>query len=157
MHIILGLVAILGAVGLVLWRLHMASEAAKGLAETASDVKGFLRKRKWQKKLANDPLQLVDDSRVAATIMMIALAQHDGAVTQAEQSAIIGQMMEKVYLPKDGSLPYKNHEWATTGKVKARGRNIITSLHIAPDKMEQITVDKKNKKCHTASDNNQSS
>jgi uncharacterized tellurite resistance protein B-like protein len=95
MHIILGLAALLGTVGVILWRVNQASEAARGLVDTADDVRGFLRRRKWQKKLASDTLQLIDDPRVAAAVMMVTLAQHDGAVTQAEQNVIINQMMEK--------------------------------------------------------------
>jgi len=53
----------------------------------------------------------------------------------------LGQMMEKIvfrdYNPKD-SIPAK--EWATTGKPKSRERNIVTSLHIQPEKMEQINL-----------------
>lgn len=52
----------------------------------------------------------------------------------------LGQMMEKVVLPKDKSLPYTKHEWATTGKVHGRERNIITSLFIEPEKMEQVNL-----------------
>jgi 2-oxoglutarate ferredoxin oxidoreductase subunit alpha len=51
----------------------------------------------------------------------------------------LGQMMEKVefreYDPKDHT-PVK--PWATVGKPNDRERNIITSLHIQPEKMEQI-------------------
>jgi 2-oxoglutarate ferredoxin oxidoreductase subunit alpha len=51
----------------------------------------------------------------------------------------LGQMMEKVefpdYEPKD-HVPAK--PWATTGKTKDRERNILTSLHIQPEKMEEI-------------------
>jgi 2-oxoglutarate ferredoxin oxidoreductase subunit alpha len=53
----------------------------------------------------------------------------------------LGQMMEKVefpdYDPKD-HIPAK--PWATTGKTKDRERNIITSLHIQPEKMEEINL-----------------
>lgn len=53
----------------------------------------------------------------------------------------LGQMMEKVefreYDPKDHT-PVK--PWATTGKPKNRERNIITSLHIQPEKMEEINL-----------------
>lgn len=95
MHIIVALTAIIGGIGWLLWRLHMASEAARGLMDTADDVRGFWRRRSWRNKLASDQLQLVDDSRVAAAVMMIALAQHDGAMTEAEQRTILTQMMEK--------------------------------------------------------------
>ncbi len=51
----------------------------------------------------------------------------------------LGQMMEKVvfreYDPKDHETA---KPWATTGKSGGRERNIITSLHIQPEKMEDI-------------------
>lgn len=47
----------------------------------------------------------------------------------------IGQMMEKVVLPK--SKEYKpDKPWATTGKPPSRERNIITSLYIQSEDME---------------------
>ena len=53
----------------------------------------------------------------------------------------LGQMMEKVafrsYDPKE-HIPPK--AWATTGKPASRQRNVITSLHIEPEKMEQINI-----------------
>lgn len=48
----------------------------------------------------------------------------------------IGQMMEKVVLPEP--KPYKpDKPWATTGKTPDRMRNIITSLYIQSEDMEQ--------------------
>lgn len=51
----------------------------------------------------------------------------------------LGQMMEKVtfreYNPKE-HIPEK--PWATTGKPPTRERNIITSLYIQPERMEEI-------------------
>ena len=51
----------------------------------------------------------------------------------------LGQMMEKVsfreYDPA-GAVPAKN--WATVGKPSTRERNIITSLHIQSERMEEI-------------------
>jgi len=53
----------------------------------------------------------------------------------------LGQMMEKVrfrdYDPKDHQVA---KPWATTGKPKTRGANVITSLHIQPEKMEDINL-----------------
>jgi len=53
----------------------------------------------------------------------------------------LGQMMEKVEFRKydpAGHIPPK--PWATTGKPASRERNIITSLHIQPEKMEEINL-----------------
>lgn len=52
----------------------------------------------------------------------------------------LGQMMEKVILPEEGSLPKTEKVWATTGKPASRERNIITSLFIEPEKMEGINI-----------------
>ena len=52
----------------------------------------------------------------------------------------LGQMMEKVTLPPAGSLPYPPKPWATTGKPTTRERNILTSLHMEPEKMEEINL-----------------
>jgi 2-oxoglutarate/2-oxoacid ferredoxin oxidoreductase subunit alpha len=53
----------------------------------------------------------------------------------------LGQMMEKVILPMDGSLIKTDKTWATTGKTSVRKRNIITSLFIEPEKMERINIE----------------
>jgi 2-oxoglutarate ferredoxin oxidoreductase subunit alpha len=50
----------------------------------------------------------------------------------------LGQMMEKVYLPEDHSLPKIIPDWATRGKPSGGSQRVITSLHIQPEQMEQI-------------------
>jgi 2-oxoglutarate ferredoxin oxidoreductase subunit alpha len=53
----------------------------------------------------------------------------------------LGQMMEKVTFPDYDPQKHKQPKtWATTGKTPERMRNIITSLHIEPEKMEQINL-----------------
>jgi 2-oxoglutarate ferredoxin oxidoreductase subunit alpha len=52
----------------------------------------------------------------------------------------LGQMMEKVTLPRAGSLPRTDTPWATVGKSNSRERNIITSLFIQPERMEKLNL-----------------
>lgn len=52
----------------------------------------------------------------------------------------LGQMMEKVVLPREGSLPYPDKYWATTGMGERKKRNIVTSLFIQPEEMEKINI-----------------
>ncbi|MCF8242341.1 MAG: 3-methyl-2-oxobutanoate dehydrogenase subunit VorB [Melioribacteraceae bacterium] len=52
----------------------------------------------------------------------------------------LGQMMEKVELFEQQERKTNIEPWATVGKPKDRERNIITSLHIQPDKMEEINL-----------------
>lgn len=51
----------------------------------------------------------------------------------------IGQMMEKVHF-NDHEVVKIAKPWATTGKSAYKERNIITSLHIQPEKMEEINL-----------------
>jgi len=53
----------------------------------------------------------------------------------------LGQMMEKVEFKRyvaSEHIPPK--PWATTGKAGGRERNVVTSLHIQPEKMEEINL-----------------
>ncbi len=53
----------------------------------------------------------------------------------------LGQMMEKVTFPDYDPTEHKQPKpWATTGKTPDRERNIISSLHIQPEEMEQINL-----------------
>ncbi|HOI29828.1 MAG TPA: 3-methyl-2-oxobutanoate dehydrogenase subunit VorB [Melioribacteraceae bacterium] len=52
----------------------------------------------------------------------------------------LGQMMEKVELFPQMERTNEIYSWATTGKTKDRERSIITSLHIQPDKMQEINI-----------------
>lgn len=50
----------------------------------------------------------------------------------------LGQMMEKVQLPEQKERMKEIPSWATVGKPKNRERNIITSLSLDPNVMEEI-------------------
>jgi 2-oxoglutarate/2-oxoacid ferredoxin oxidoreductase subunit alpha len=53
----------------------------------------------------------------------------------------LGQMMEKVEFPEYDPAAHRTPKpWATTGKPATRKANIITSLHIEPEKMEKINL-----------------
>jgi len=53
----------------------------------------------------------------------------------------LGQMMEKVrFRGYDVDQHIIPKPWATTGKPSSRERNFLTSLHIQPEKMEEINI-----------------
>jgi len=52
----------------------------------------------------------------------------------------LGQMMEKVEFFEQQERTFEKLDWATVGKPKNRESNVITSLHIKPDKMELINI-----------------
>ncbi len=89
MHIILGLISALGMLLFILWRINLAVQAARELGDAADSARGFFRRRKWNKKVNADQLKQITDPREAATIMMVAIAESDGALTDAEHKKII--------------------------------------------------------------------
>jgi uncharacterized tellurite resistance protein B-like protein len=93
MSILLALVAAIGTIGVILWRLQSAAEAARGLAETADEARGLFRRWGWRRKFAADPLDLIKDPREAAAAMMVALAQSDGAMTERERRVILQEIV----------------------------------------------------------------
>lgn len=52
----------------------------------------------------------------------------------------LGQMMEKVQLPEQKERTKEIPSWATVGKSKDRERNIITSLSLDPNVMENVNL-----------------
>lgn len=94
MSIVAALMAAMGAVGILLWRLNQASDAAKGLMETAEDTRGFFRRMAWRRKSGKNPLDALTDPREAAAAMMAAVAQWDAAVSDREMDMMRRQMAE---------------------------------------------------------------
>ena len=86
------LLAILGAMGVVgglLWRLSSAADATRNIADAAHDISMIPRRWSWWRKANADPVRMVEDPRVGAVALMVAVAQSDGAMTAAERAAIL--------------------------------------------------------------------
>ena len=95
MGILAALMAVLGVLGVVLWRVNSASRTARDLIETADEARGFFRRLQWGRKANVNPLDLVEDPREAVAAMMVAIAQSDGAITERERMAMLSAMVEK--------------------------------------------------------------
>ena len=95
MHILGLIAAVMGTLGMVIWRLHRAAEAAKGLTDSVQELTSWWRRWQWLKKAQVDPITQVDDPRVAAVAMMVAVAQSDGVITDREQAEIRRQITAK--------------------------------------------------------------
>jgi uncharacterized tellurite resistance protein B-like protein len=118
MHIIGLLLGALATLGVILWRLHMAAEAAKGLAESTEAARGVVRRWRWRRKVSADSLAQVEDPREAAAAMMVAVAQSDGALTERERQAVLTQITTRF--------------GATAGQAEdllARARWIVRDVH----------------------------
>jgi uncharacterized tellurite resistance protein B-like protein len=115
MSIVAALMAAMGLVGVLLWRLNQASDAAKGLLETAEDTRGFFRRMAWRRKSGKNPLDVLDDPREAAAAMMAAIAQWDAAISDREMDAI--RVQTQKHFQADGE---RANELLATGRWLAR-------------------------------------
>lgn len=55
---------------------------------------------------------------------------------------MLGQMMEPVALPEESGRALPEKPWATDGHQGKREHNIINSLYLTPDKLEELVVER---------------
>lgn len=88
MHIILGLLALLGGGAFWWWRMKMIGEAASEVTDVAGRAWGKYKRAKFRRKVEDSPLEAVDDPVAAAVVLLYALAQEAGEVTRSVEAAI---------------------------------------------------------------------
>jgi uncharacterized tellurite resistance protein B-like protein len=82
----------LGAAALILWRIKMAADAARDLAEHADNARKYVRRSRWKSRQKAGQKAVPEDPRLAAAAMMAAIAETDGALTEAEKAAILSEI-----------------------------------------------------------------
>lgn len=92
MPYLMAILGALGAVGLILWRIKMAADATRDLAEAADDARKFVRRRRWKSRRKAGQKATPENPRLAAAAMMAAIAETDGALSEAERAAILGEI-----------------------------------------------------------------
>lgn len=88
MHILLGLLAILGGAAFWYWRLKAVKEATDDVTDMAGRAWGKWKRYKFRKKAEASPVEAVDDPVAAAIIMMIAVACEEHPLTPAAEARI---------------------------------------------------------------------
>jgi 2-oxoglutarate ferredoxin oxidoreductase subunit alpha len=71
------------------------------------------------------------------TILAFDIAEKYRTMVIVAGDGMIGQMMEPAELPPMRKLPATSPDWALTG-AKGRRKNIITSLYLGADKLEEV-------------------
>ena len=96
MHILLGILTVVGVIAFIIYRMRDAAQAGQHLAEAAGDLKRLVRRNQWKgkNKSKSDMIREVDDPRMAATIMMAAIAMSDGEMTERQRATILDLMRE---------------------------------------------------------------
>ena len=80
MHIILGLLGVLGAVAVFVWRINQATNAARELADTAGEFANLPRKMRFRRKAGKGGVDVIDDPREAGAVLVYGAASYAGAL-----------------------------------------------------------------------------
>jgi hypothetical protein len=115
MHILLGLLAVLTAIGVWAWRLQMARRGLDVAADMAKTVTNAPRRLAFKYKMGKGGLDLIDDPREAAAIMMMQVALARGAPLTSLQGDIIEAEMREhfQYLPGEAEDLAAHAAWVS--------------------------------------------
>jgi uncharacterized tellurite resistance protein B-like protein len=88
------LIGLLVAAAGAFWAFRYFTDAAREGREAVRDVKGFFRSGKWSRKIDQRLIEHLADPREAAAILLFQIASYDGAVTDRQKAAMIGEMQK---------------------------------------------------------------
>jgi uncharacterized tellurite resistance protein B-like protein len=88
MHVLIAVLGILGA-GACWWcRVHYLAKTAGEVVDTAQRLRGVYRRKQFKRKADASTIDAIDDPRTAATVLLVAMASADAAISSAEEAAI---------------------------------------------------------------------
>jgi len=93
MHIIVAIISFLGFLLVWYWRLKAIREVARDGKKIAETVANLPRKMRFKNKAGKGGLDVVDDPREAAVILMLEIAQARGTLTERQEAAVRGEIM----------------------------------------------------------------
>lgn len=88
MHILLGLVGVLGGIVFWIWKVKTAASVAREVVDTVGDVRAAVRRLGYGRGAGELPLEAVEDTRLAAAGILVAFAKMDGDCTREQIAAI---------------------------------------------------------------------
>lgn len=88
------LLGVAAAVGIWLVRARMAADAAQGALDVADDVRAAIRRYGYKRSVRGTALDGIEDTRLAASGMMWAIARLDGDTTKAQSDRILRECVE---------------------------------------------------------------
>lgn len=127
------LILILAAIAAVYLLVNMA----RNRRNPGPTAKSPRRLSNYQRRVAAQ-LSAIDDHRVAAAAMMVATAEHDGAMTEQEETIIIEQTMSQFAIDETTALKLLKYAQAAVRKVDDLDLCLQT---LAPTIGDQCTPD----------------
>lgn len=93
-HIVIAIFSILTFIAVWYWRLKMLGGAAREGMKAAQTVANLPRKMRFRNMSGKSGLQVVEDPREAAAILMLEIAQARGALTQRQEAVIRAEIIQ---------------------------------------------------------------
>lgn len=103
MHIVLGLIGLLAAAGFWIYRIRDAARGAQELGELAGEAANLPRKMRFQHKARKKALEVIDDPREAAAVLMLGVARGQGEITVEQKRAISAQIQQNFELDAESA------------------------------------------------------
>lgn len=115
MHMLIGLLAVLTAIGVWAWRLRMAKRGLDVATDIAKTVASAPRRLAFKYRKGKGGLGLIDDPREAAAIMLIQVAlARGGPLTPLQSDVIEAEMCEHFqYLPSEAENLAAHAAWVS--------------------------------------------
>ena len=123
------------------------SVAAEAWAETGTAAEGGEDKAA-DEAIADGQYPIMGESAVTVQEMVDLISHAFDTADKYRMPAMVladgmlGQMMEPVELPEEGSAQLPEKEWAAKGHGGKRAHNIINSLYLTPEKLEELVKER---------------
>lgn len=112
MHILIGILTVLGVIAFFIIRANQAGQAARELADTVGDVRRFGRRHSWNRVADRATLDLVDEPVLAAAAMMCAVAAAEGVLTERHSRTISSLIAARLGVGgRDGEELFAQGRW----------------------------------------------
>ncbi|MEO1135809.1 MAG: hypothetical protein AAFW68_04240 [Pseudomonadota bacterium] len=121
MHII---IAILGALAAAFWAFTRFVNAANEGRDAVRDVKGVIRRGKWNRRVDQRLIENLSDPREAAAVLLYQVAAYDGAVTDRQQAQIIADMQNVFETDDETALGLYAFGRMAVGEINDAGNNV---------------------------------
>lgn len=126
MHIILGLIGMIGVVGGYLFWARRANEAAVEAVDMAQRLRGKMRREAFRKRAAGSALTAVNDPGTAAAILLFKMAELRGSVSEEAGKEIRAMLKEEIGL-SDWAETAQFAEWGARQAVNPE--DVVRRFH----------------------------
>ena len=132
MHILASILGAIGVLIVVLWRLQQAASVAREVADAAGGTGRAIRRWRWWRKVNVNPIDLIEDPREAASVLMVAVARADGAMSDIERNTIADQIEQRFGATSEQAIALLTRaNWMVREGVDTREimRRVMPVLH----------------------------